>query len=90
MIRPRPRPKAPGLKASGLHLVTPAPPSRRAKAPAKPKPKLMLSCPCCDGRELTLARIGVLLDPATGRASGGTPVYLCTLCLMQGRRVVVR
>lgn len=64
-----------------------APPAAPGRAQRSRQPDVLLSCPRCGGRELTAARIGMRLR--AGKATGGTPVYLCTLCLMQGQRVVV-
>ncbi|MCY1182615.1 hypothetical protein D9M71_33940 [compost metagenome] len=52
-----------------------------------PKPAEMLQCPSCGGRELTPAYTGMLYK--NGKATGGAKQWLCVLCLMQGRRVVV-
>ena len=53
----------------------------------RPKPPDMLQCHVCGGRELIPAYTGMIYK--NGKATGGTKQWLCTMCLIGGRRVVV-
>jgi hypothetical protein len=59
----------------------------RKRVRGLPKPALMVQCPRCSGREITVTLIGALT--VAGKVKGGTKQYLCTACLMKGERVVV-
>ena len=68
-----------------LHLIkTPQPRRKRA---ADPRPEGMVQCPRCGGREVTEAKVGVILK--AGKPSGGTKVLLCAQCGRKGERVVL-
>ena len=51
------------------------------------KPAELAQCPRCSGREFVQAKTGVLIRD--GKPTGGTAALLCTLCLMNGERVVI-
>lgn len=73
-----------------LHLIPPIekPPERKnSRAKKAAKPPEMLQCPRCDGREVIVTTIGVLMRD--GKLTGGTKQALCALCLMRGERVVL-
>jgi transcription elongation factor Elf1 len=72
-----------------LHLIPSPPPSERKNSRARKatKPPEMLQCPRCDGREVIVTTIGVLMQ--RGKLKGGTEQVLCALCLMRGERVVL-
>lgn len=58
----------------------------RQRIVRQPKPAETLQCRC-GGRELIPVRFGMLFK--AGKASGGTVQYLCALCLMKGKRVII-
>jgi transcription elongation factor Elf1 len=69
-----------------LHLIKTQQP-RHNKRAESPRPEDMLQCHRCGGREVTEAKIGVVLK--SGKPRGGTKVLLCAQCGRSGERVVL-
>lgn len=81
-------PKPPHLQIVDVTPLPDTPKERVLKrVRAHAKPKYMLSCHRCGGREVIVAKIGVMYRD--GKAIGGTQSILCAACFMRGQRVVL-